>query len=80
MKPGWAGVGRGRMGRLASVPPSPSECRLGAETAFRALETSDRGFSRLLLPWAPEFIGEGRGSHEGTSLLDKSRSSLPVPG
>lgn len=38
--------------------PFPSKCRLGAGPAFRALETSDCGFSRLLLPWAPDCSGK----------------------
>lgn len=37
------------------------------------------GFSHLLLPGAPDFGGEGRESHEGRSLLDKSHSSVSVP-
>lgn len=75
---GWSGQKVGwPLGISARFPPS--EHHPGAEAACRALKTFNRGFSRLLLPWAPDFIGEGRGSHEGTSLLDKSCSSPVCP-
>lgn len=58
-----------------------SLCRLslcvppGAEPAFRALETSDCGVLRLLLPWAPDFSGERRG-HRRADLFSTSPSPL----
>lgn len=59
---------------LGSVPPFLSECHLGAEPAGRA-ERPPTGFSCLLLPWAPDFSGEGRG-HRRADLFWTSRAPL----